>query len=810
MKLWGVMKKFLLVFFLTIIGAALAVAAVVNPFGQSPLNDYQKEGVLILPGLKSSCAVHRDENGMAYVYVQNLEDAFFAQGFVTAQDRLFQMELNRLFSSGRLSELAGEAGLESDIKMRTLGFRREAKKHLAILGPEARNMLERYAEGVNAFIQARPDDIPLEFKLAGLAPSAWTPVDSLTILYFMGWGSSANMLDEIIAMNLADKLGPVKAWELRPININPEINRPALNNGFIPGPAEWFSLGADSSLLSFLRQTPPSIGSNSWSIGPQKSANRRPITANDPHLDARILPGPWYPCGLIGPGLRAVGAGVPGIPGMIPGRTEHLAAGVTNSYGDAQDLYIETIDPADPGRYMEGEKSLPFELVEDIIKIRDKDEPEGFREKRVITRLTRRGPVVSGVASGLEGDRLVTVRWSGFEGMGPSLGLETMLFAKNIQDARESLRQVTTIALNFLLADDDGNIGWQTSGRLPIRSQGESLFPYEVKNSEDNWTGWIPWDEMPSSINPGKGWIGSCNHLAAPEYYPYYYSTHLSPSFRQRRLMELLDAPGRTSADDQWNFQRDATNVMARLIAPLMGDALKKHSDTIEMARVLSEWDYTDQPRLAGPAVFQTVYHEFARLVFEDDLGEKLAEMMLDNWYFWQERLLNMVLKNDSPWFDDVRTPDRVESRDDLFRQAALRVMKKPMFKKASNSWSWGKIHRHEFITPLFRKGLLKKLFRGGDFPAPGSGETLYRGYYLYNDPYNVKISASLRLVVDLGDPDKITAVLPGGVSGRLFDPHMTDQLDSFMNGDKVYWYFSDEAIKKHTETTLRLKPAGG
>ncbi|MFH1134650.1 MAG: penicillin acylase family protein [Pseudomonadota bacterium] len=802
-------KKILLLCLLLVFGAGITAAVIINPFGPSPLNSYRKNGLLSLPGLTAPVVVHRDDNGLPYIYAENLDDVFLAQGFVVAQDRLFQMDLSRRFSSGRLAELVGETAVVTDKRMRTLGFRRQAEKHFKLLGPETLRILGKYAEGVNAFIQARPSDLPLEFKLAGLAPQAWSPVDSLAILYVMGWGSAANLQDEIVAANLVDKLGLDKAREIFPLNINPESPpQPPLGN-LDPIAARWPDPAPEAAFRGDPLETPLALGSNAWVVGPQKSASRFPLAANDPHLDARILPSPWHPCGLVAPGLRAVGGNIPGIPGMIPGRTEHLSIGVTNSYGDAQDLYRETIDPADPSRYLEGARSLPFTVVEEAITVRDKKAAGGFREEKIKILLTRRGPVVSGLLPGLREDQVYTARWSSFEAMGSELGFEKLLFAHTVKEAQAALKDVRQVALNFLLADRDGNIGWQTTGRLPIRSQGEGLLPYQVDGERDNWTGWIPWEEMPREFNPDRGWIGSCNHLPVPPDYPYYYSTHLSPSFRQGRLMELLNASGRTSAEEQWAFQRDVVNPMAGKIVPIMVNALKQHDDSRPMADVLSGWDCRDQPDAAGPAVFQAVYREFVKLTYQDELGRALADRMLMNWYFWQERTLALVLEGTSNWFDDIGTPDRVETRDDLFHQAAQKAFQEfsPTLGPDPAAWAWGKIHRHEFVSPLFRSGPLKGLLGGGSHPAPGSGETLYRGLYAFEDPFKVRISASLRLVVDLGDPDKMLAVLPGGTSGRLFDPHLTDQLQPFMEGEKKYWWFSDQAIKEHARSTLRLVP---
>jgi penicillin amidase len=468
------------------------------------------------------------------------------------------------------------------------------------------------------------------------------------------------------------------------------------------------------------------------------------------------------------------------------------------------------VDPENPDHYLEGNVSIPFEVIEETLRFKDKASPGGFKEEKIKIRRTRRGPVISGVMPGLETDKVITVRYSSFEAMAPSIGLERLMGCRTVAEVRRALKDVNQVSLNFVFADSRGDIGWQVTGKLPIRTQGEGLVPYVVKDSADNWTGWIPWDDMPHIVNPERGWVGTCNHMTVRRDYLYHFTTHASPSQRYRRLLELMDAPGKKSVDDHWDFQRDATNLMAKKIAPVMSRVLLDHEDTKMMGQLLAEWDFVDSYDKAAPAIFQSTYREFALLVYADELGDNLAEAMLNNWYFWQERLQKMVLENNSPWFDNLKTSDKKETRDDLFHQAAMNSAKNLESTLGADpaKWLWGNLHRHEFVSPIRRSGPGSEWLGGGSHPVAGSGETLYRGLYDFNEPYKITVSASLRMVADLGDPDKILAVLPGGVTGRQFDPHTTDQVKSFMDGSKVYWWFSDKAIKEHTKNTLTLNPS--
>jgi penicillin amidase len=779
------------------------------------LNRFQREGELTLKGLSAPVRVLRDEKGMAYIYADNLIDALRAQGFVTAQDRLFQMELTRLFAEGRICELAGEKARELDIRMRTLGFYRNAKKHVKILDRETRDYMQAYLDGVNEYIKTRKKYHHLEFKLAGIKPEPWMIGDSLAILYYMGWSSAANLRTEIIAQMLVEKLGAKKASEIFPININPDDSEGVAHSELrmrrsviteLP-----LNVASDKKLMALLEacDAPLRLGSNNWTVSPTLSESGKSIVANDPHLDSRVLPGPWYPMGIITPEFRAVNAYIPGSPGSVIGRNEHIAIGVTNSYTDAQDLYVETVDPENPDNYLEGKKSIPFLKIKEILRIKDKKAPGGFREEEIIIRLTRRGPVVSDVLKDLKTEKVITMRWSPFETMNPSLGLVDIMKAKTIHDVRKSLSRVTFIMLNFVFADDQGNIGWQTSGRIPIRSQGDSTVPYVVRDSRDNWVGYIPFDKMPQSYNPPKGWLGTCNHKTIGRGFPYYVSSHFSPYYRYARLKQLMASREKTNVDDHWRFQRDLKNLMAERIAPVMAKALLSLKETEILGTILSRWDFTDDKDKVAPAVFQTVYRSFAYLTFQDELGDDVAKTMLDDWYFWENRLEVMVLSGSSEWFDDSTTADK-ETMNDMFQRAALEVLKELSSSYGSDpkDWRWGEIHQLEFVSPVMRSGLLKGLFGGGSHPMSGSAETLYRAYYKFNEPYSAAVTASLRMVVDLADNEKVLAVLPGGVCDRLFDDHNTDQIEAFMNGDRRYWWFSDDMIRAHAKYSCTLNPS--
>ena len=778
--------------------------------GLPHLNRYQVEGVTTIPGLKSNVTVTRDENGMAYVHAANLPDALKGQGFITAQDRLFQMQLTRLLAQGRISELVGEAGRELDIRYRTIGLHRIAKRHAKMLEPQTMAFFQDYVDGVNAFIDKHPGDLHLEFKLAGIQAEPWTITDSLSVLYYMGWDSSANLQSEVISQMLMEKLGPEKAHEVFPYNFDPD--GPVRSKQASSSPGRRFpSLGLerDATLARLLRFTSHRLGSNNWATSAGLSAGGKPILAGDPHLDARVLPGVWYPIGIITPQTRAVGANIAGLPGFAIGRTDYIAIAMTNAYGDVQDLYVETVDPRNPGNYLEGGVSKPFAVVTETLRIKDKTAPGGVREEVIQIRSTARGPVVTGVLEDLETDRVLSLRWAAAETMAPAIGLRDLLLAQTVDDVHRFVGHLTMLVLNFVFADVQGNVGWRVSGALPVRVGSDGAVPRVITDGADDWVGWIPFAEMPHATNPERGWLGTANHKTVGEDYPYYFGSWFAPSYRYRRMSQLLDAPGEKTLDDHWQFQRDTKNLMAQELAPIMASALAAHKDTELMGRILADWSFMDETDSAAPTIFQAVYREFAEMVFGDELGPELTATMLGNWYFWQQRLEKMTKAGNSSWFDNINTRDSVETRDELFHQAALAVADElgDAIGGPPGDWLWGKVHKIEFVNPLRRNGAGKSLLGGQVHAMGGSGETLHRGWYEFDRPAWVTHSASLRMVVDLGDPDKVLAVLAGGVTGRTFHRHLNDQVGPFMSGEKLYWWFSDQAIAEHTVHTLVLEP---
>ena len=795
---------------------ALLFAAILAVFLLLRASGHPKvDGELRLAGLSAPVKVLRDELGVPYIFAGNTPDLLRAQGFVTAQNRLMQMELFRATWRGELAATFGADALPSDIRMRVLGMRRNGDRHAAKLDASARAYLQAFADGINAYVQDHGGDHPIELKVAGLKPGPWSVADLVTLVHFIHYTHSTNFKAEIVGQKLIDKLGPARAKEIMPLTVNPDWtgSPAALKTGAARAGALGEPLGVQWAHLLVAPETlnHQGLGSNNWAVGPSRSASGKAMVANDPHLDSRILPGYWHPVGLFTPEIQAVGAALPGMPGILVGRTKHVAFGVTNAYGDVQDVYIETLDPADKNRYLQGGKSTPFTVVEETIRIKDKSAPGGVREQPLRIRYTVRGPVISdhpGLGSG--GDKVLVLRSTDAEVLGPVLGIEGLLTAPDAAAFDREVQKIDLMMFNFVFGDDKGSIGHRATGAVPVRAGADGSLPRVAPaDGSDDWTGYIPKDRMPGMFNPPRAWVGTGNHDTRPEGFAWYYTNYVAPDYRYRRMGQVLGSAKQMTVADHWKLMMDDRNLQSDPLRAAIVAALKDDPAQRDLAELLAKWDGVDRAEQAAPLVYQAMYREIAIGTFQNKLGDEVTRDLLSTWYFWQQRFDALAATPDSPWFDDPRTPDKRETLADVIRAAAPRARAgiEAVQGKDPAAWSWGKLHTLRFVSPLRRNGAGQELVGGFTVPRSGSGETLNRGVYDFQKPFDVNFFDSMRMVADFGDPDKIEAVVAGGVSERHFQPHQNDQARILVSGERRSWWFNPAKAEAAAKSTLTLKP---
>ena len=795
------------------IGAALAVGLSATAIWVDQMNDYQTDGTIVLAVLDRPVTVTRDAQGVAHIAAENRRDMLRAQGFVTAQDRLFQMELFKEIASGRLAELVGEAGLASDTRMRVLGLPINAKRMAEQLSSDARRFLSDYLDGLNAYIETRRDEHPVELAFMGRTPEPWTVEDAVVILQYLSFRHSVNMETEALALALIDAVGHERAGSLLPINVNPDRTPEALA---VSMPSHFAQLTGSDGMERPRRSSAPVVptyasdrlaplhlGSNNWVVGPMRSASGKPIVVNDPHVDVRVLPGVWYPMSMSTPDFQAAGVGLPAVPGILVGRTDRVAYGVTNAYGDVMDLFIEIEDPSSADHYLEGPSRVKFGRREEIIRIKDDEAAGGYRQKKLIVRSTKRGPVISDHGLVNLPKRVVSLSWNAANAFGPEIGFDRLFFARSAAAVDAAVQQMDIHMFNFVFADVDGHFGRRASGKIPIRAVGEGAIPVPVTTPGPYWVSWIPKGDMPGEIDPPRGWTGTANHDTRPTGYPHVYSTYFSPSYRYRRLKSVLDSNDSATVDDQWSTMRDVANLQAARVVPKLAPLLKTTGHS-QMATTLEDWDHNDDASRRAPLVYQAFYRALATSTFEDELGATLTKDMLASWYFWQERFDTWLLAGESTWFDDVRTSKR-ETLEDIVSIAA-HAAKKTLQTYDENS-VWGDVHRVRFVSPLRRSGVGSDWLGGGDYAMGGSGETLMRARYNFNAPYDVAFFASYMMVADLAETDHIVTALPGGVSARLFNDHYADQISAWHIAEQRQTPMTRAAAQSTARTRLVLSP---
>lgn len=618
----------------------------------------------------------------------------------------------------------------------------------------------------------------------------------------------------MLAEQLVAVLGAERAADLFPINVNPDRR-------LVPAQPVVLAATGSAAGLGRWHELPlslPEFGSNNWAIAGQRSASGKPIVVNDPHVDVRVLPGLWHPIALFAPGYRAAGLALPGLPGIFVGRSGSVAFGVTNAYPDVQDLYVERVNPDDPGQYWSQTGWRQFERIEQTLRIADEDAAGGYREEAFTLRLTERGPIISdhlpafAAARETRGENYaVSLRWAAAQTHSRTIGLDALMNATDSAAVEAAIADMDVMQFNWVFADVAGNIGRRASGAVPTRTPGNGVLPQAV-TPDDSWTGYIPKSLLPGEFNPARGWTGTANHDTRPDNYPYYYSSYFASSYRYRRLQQLLEQAAVMGTKQQWKFMQDVTNLQAQRTLPAVLSALVDRPQHAQAAALLGAWDGVESGDSAATLLYHNFMHHLLRGVLVDDLGSALTADYLRARYFWQERFDLLVTHPDAWVFDDASTPAR-ETLPDLIRGAMTQAVDElqSSYGDAWNRTRWDTAHTLKFLSPLRREGRGARLLGGGVWPLDGSSETLkragYAGTSTVDGRFDVNFFASARVVVDLGDSGKIQAVVPGGVVGRQFHPHQTDLIPVWHAGENIALWIDPVLAEQHSVATLRLQP---
>ncbi|RME85583.1 MAG: penicillin acylase family protein, partial [Caldilineae bacterium] len=763
----------------------------------------QIEGRIRVPGLQAPVEVLRDRWGVPHLYAESENDLWFAQGFIHAQDRLWQMEQARRIAAGRISEGVGEEGIAIDRLARVIGFRRTAAMQTRYLNDDARTVLERYAAGVNAFIERYRHRLPLEFTLLGITPEPWTPEDTISIGLLLGWALSNNWREELVRVGLYLRLGPERAAELLPEY--PSENPSVLPGDLTAGLAEKL-LAAYEGMQDYIGLRAPGQGSNNWVIGGDRTITGKPLLANDPHLSV-TMPGIWHLIHLEtrDGAVRLVGASIPGGPGIMIGHNDHIAWGATAAFPDTADLYVEERHAQDPHRFRFRDQWEDAQHWEEEIRVRGREEPI----RQAVT-VTRHGPLITAFLAEQEQNfPPLALRWVGYEPGNNFNALLGIMRAQDWQSFRKAAGELITPALSLVYADREGNIGYVAAGKVPVRARGKGLVPAPGADGTHEWVGFIPPEDLPDCFNPPDGRLLSANNRIVPDDYPYWWGVDLFPGYRARRIEELLQARPRHSLRDMQTMQLDTYNHLGRTIAPYF--TLIDPQDPWERSaqKALLEWNYRMDKESVGALVFEMTLYHLLELLFADKLGPWADDFKgisrLRGFepgafnYNVVVKVAELLQEQESWWFGEGTT-GRPRDREEILAEALSRAVAtiKEEIGTDARRWQWGRLHQIFWQHPLGVFRLMRGLLNRGPYPVSGSAQTINSQHWEYSQPMRtVTVAPTYRMVVDLANWDRSTFITCPGQNGLPGHRFYDNLMHIWLEGESIPMAFSRQKVEQ-------------
>ncbi len=789
-------------------------------------------------GLAGPVEIVRDVHAIPHVFAGEASDAYFALGYAHAQDRLWQMELSRRAGAGTLAEILGERGLETDKLFRTLDLESAARASQDTLDAQTRQALKAYTAGINAWLSA-VHPLPLEFVLLGCAPQAWRELDSLLVLKLMAWQLSGNWGDELRRLRLRARLDGTKLSQLvQPNALGSSVSfesmwhlyqdtglalaspepLPAPHTQHVPRAskaARSLAVRLEDVARDLARFAPTqlgrAIGSNNWALHGSRTSSGKPLLANDPHLEL-TAPSQWYFAHLSAPGLDVIGATIPGIPGVIVGRNADVAWAFTNMGSDTEDLYFEKL--AGPTRYATPTGSAPFIEKHERIRVR------GASPVTLRTRRTRHGPVISDVskeAHELTGSQLVlALRWVGLLDGDTTLSFPVhAAHAANAEELRAATRYFHAPAQNIVFADRFGSIGFVAAGKLPLRSSASvlrGLVPAPGWIVDHDWTGFVPFDELPQQRDPAAGSIVTANQNTLPPDYPHWIGADFGPSYRADRIKELLAQTPSHDLSSVARVQSDLQSALAQAALPGMLARLgSEHAADQSLLDELRAWNYEMRADSRPALLFSAWLREFSRRVCADELGEQF----LLEWETSAELVVRMLQRDASEelsaWCDDITTA-QLESCDEMLTAGlddALAYLR-GRFGADADAWTWGRAHRSVLFHKLLGELPLAEAAFNVTLPRGGDGTTVDVGAYTWDDDefaFENTWGPGFRAIYDLSKPEHSLGILNTGQSGHVMSSHYRDMAQLWARGEFVSLTTNVADIRARSLGTIVLTP---
>ncbi len=751
----------------------------------------ETSGQLVLDGLEHSVSVYRDTNAVPHIFAESKHDAYFALGFVHAQDRLWQMEFLRRLGAGRLAEVLGAKAVRTDQYIRTLGLPRTADAIYANSPSIVQNALKAYSDGVNAWLAARKGALPPEFALLRYEPEPWHPVDPLLWSRLMATRLGRNQGDETARLRIAEALAE-KGLPVRMIE------------DLWPAATDTDPVTVAGDLLPLKPLWLQDSGSNGWVVHGDRTATGKPILANDPHLrfGAPIL---WYLAHIEAPGLRLTGATVPGVPFMVLGHNGSIAWGMTNGAGDAEDLFIESVDPSDPSKYLTPDGAEPFRERQESIKVLDDD------DVTFVVRETRHGPVVSDLRKRPENDvKVAALASPALRGDDQTVAaIQAINGAKSWHEFEAASHLFHTPHTNLFFASIDGDIGLVSAGRIPLRRSGTGFAPVQGADGAHDWLGYIPEAALPRLYNPALGWIVNANNRIVGDDYPYLIAGDWGAPYRAMRIVELLEPSNSHDVTASEKMQRDVVSVAARKLLPTMLAVKPAESREQRAKAMLAGWPYEMDRDRPEPLIYATWLRHLGRLLIVDELSGPKARDYQRLVGRPGARFVNFALTVKPVWCDDISTPEAESCADQLSASlsTALDEIETSLGDDMA-AWRWGALHHATFAHPVLRRAPLAAPFVDLRIETDGGDYTVNRGMTAglgHPVPATHLDGAGYRAVYDLADLENSRFMIATGQSGNFLSPHYGDFLERWRDGKYIKILGGREAVRNAPH--LRLSP---
>ncbi|HSM56021.1 MAG TPA: penicillin acylase family protein [Candidatus Sulfomarinibacteraceae bacterium] len=810
-----------------VVAAVVVTVTVRRPFPQT-------DGTITLDGLESQVNVYRDEYGVPHIYADGEHDLYFAQGYVHAQDRFWQMEFWRHVGQGRLAEILGQDVVETDTFIRTIGWNRLAQQHLEYYEaetPELMANLEAYSAGVNAYLEEQGQAMSLNQTILGLAREPWEiepwePLDTISWGVVMAWDLGGNWDGELTRAAMNRELGEATAAMLlppypygeRPViaatdrleNLDElrELEEEMESSG-AEGAVDWARVNtAIAGAVPQVGLTRGSgvVGSNSWVVAGEHTVTGAPILANDPHLGIQ-MPSIWYEVALHGPALNVTGFSFAGVPGVIIGHNENIAWGFTNVGPDVQDLYIEKINPSNDLEYEFRGEWREMEVIEEVIHV------NGGEDVTLEVRQTHHGPIINDVVDG-QSDPLA-FRWTIQDQNRIFESIMLLNRAHDYDAFRDALRYFDAPAQNLIYADVEGNIAYQMPGRIPIRGSGQGLQPVPGWTGDYEWEDTVPFEALPAVLNPEEGYIVTANNAVVDEEYPFFISHYWAAGDRAQRIEEMLqavlDEGGEVSKDDAARMQMDAKSLLAENYVSLLSGLSSDDSRVQAAIERLRGWDLQLHRDSVTAALFEIFFMHLAQATLGDELGP-VAEDYLGNSGGPQRVFFHSVAQQENAhWWNNVNT-EAQETRDEIVMQALRDTV--VWFEENAGgdmeTWSWGRLHTATFVSdPLGQSGitLVERLVNRGPYPMDGGVSVVNANSWSWDNIAAVTGHPSMRMIVDLSDWDESRTIHSTGQSGHPFHRHYDDLIPLWQDGEYHPQWFNREAVESAAVDHLLLEP---